>query len=117
MRRLKVDRDEVIEQRTKNMFHCKVRWREKAERGTKYFHNLIRRTRGPNVYESLELEHTAPGKQSSKTRDMLGEYAVHFENRYRFVPSQTTNDASNFFAGIKKLSPKQSKACDVVIRF
>ena len=62
LRRLKVDRDELIEQRTKNnMFHCKVRWREKAERGTKYFHNLIRRFRGPNVYESLELEHTAPG--------------------------------------------------------
>ena len=116
LRRLKVDRDELIEQRTKNnMFHCKVRWREKAERGTKYFHNLIRRFRGPNVYESLELEHTAPGKQSSKTSDMLEECAVHFENRYRLVPSQTANDASNFFAGIKKLSPEQSKACDVVI--
>lgn len=116
LRRLKVDRDELIEKHTKNnMFYCKVRWREKAERGTKYFHTLIRRFHGPNVYESLELEHTAPGKQSSKTSDMLEECAVHFENRYRFVHSQTTNDDSNFFAGIKKLSLQESKSCDVVI--
>ena len=97
LRELKIERDEMIKQRTeRNMFYSKANWRQNAERGTKYFHDLIRRNRGCFSYESLELEQTAPGTYSSKTKDMLEECVTHFEDRYRFVATRG-DDGLNFF--------------------
>ena len=113
---LKFERDELIGRCTKNnMFHCKANWRQNAEKGTKYFYNLIRRNQGPNWFQSLELENTAPGTFSNKTCEMLEECAVHFETRYKFVPSQSTSDSNNFFADLRSLSPEQREECDALL--
>ena len=46
---------------------------------------------------------------------MLDECAVHFETRYRFVPSQRVEDFSNFFVGIKQLSLEQREQCNAAM--
>ena len=110
---LKKQRDEIIANRTeKNMFRCRVNWRKNAERGTKYFHRLIKEKRGSNAYAALNLENTEPGTMSDDIDKMLAEVESHFEKRYACVQTQNILENDCFFANITQLSVEEIQECE-----
>ena len=110
---LKKKRDEIIKTRTeRNMFRCRANWRQNAERGTKYFHSLVKEKRGSNTYAALNLENTEPGMMSDDINKMLAEAVAHFEKRYGWAQTQDDFDRDNFFANISQLSNEEMRKCE-----
>ena len=105
--KLKQERDEEISSQTeRNMLLCKANWREYAEKGSKYFHNLVRRKKGPKSFTSLELENTVPGETSAEIEDMLEESTVFFEKLYAPCDLSAESSSENFFVNIKPVPPE-----------
>ena len=115
---LKSEMNEMIDEWTsKNMFHAKVRWRQGAERATKYFHSVVK-CRKYNYFSSIVLKHTSNGQSSSETKDILKECKVYFSAMYRANQdredsSAKDNRTNNFLSLVNQIDDMQKATCDV----
>lgn len=108
---LKRERDNFVETLAKrNIFHCKTRWRQFAEKGSKYFHSLGQTKGGGVQYKLLELSITKPGTTSEDISDMLAEGSAYFNELYR--GSKMQGDGITFFDNIPVLNPEEGSRCE-----
>ena len=111
LQELRKQRDQYIADITKgNMLRCRANWRQYGEKGTKYFHGLIKRNRYQTVFESMELCNTDPGKKTADVKEMLNECAFYFRQLYSRKESNTT--AKDIFDNLTSLSDEDSEICE-----
>ena len=107
-------RSKIIEVMTeKNMFKCKVRWRQCAERPTKYFHGLMKRWRYDNRCHSMFMTNLKrdPGQLSSDKDDMLRECHAFYGQLYQSREVECNADGM-FFKNLPKITEEQMLECD-----
>ena len=111
VQKLREQRDQYIADITKgNMLRCRANWRQYGEKGTKYFHGLIKRNRYQTVFESMELCNTDPGKKTTDIKEMLKECSHYFEQLYcRKENNIATNDV---FDNLALLCDEDSEMCE-----
>ena len=104
-------RSEIIEVMTeKNIFKCKVRWRQLAERPTKYFHGLMKRGGYDNRCHSMFMTNSKkdPGQLSSNKDDMLRECHMFYTQLYQSRDVEC-NAHGMFFKNLPKITEEQDR--------
>ena len=111
---LHAQQDELIETMTQaNMFHAKVRWKHLAEKGTAYFHGLVKREWRQNTCRSMFMTHakSQPDMLSNKKDDMLEECYTFFSKLYE--PKAIEPALVNRFCdSVPAITAEQLSGCD-----
>ena len=96
----------------KNIWNAKIRWRMHAERGTKYFHGLPRRSTTHNVCKAMILSNHGVnrGEITVKRDEMLHECQAYFANLYGSV--QQTSGSEEFLNDSPTLTEHQRESCE-----
>lgn len=107
-------RDTLIHEITsKRMFQSRARWRELAETGSKYFHELQKRNKRRNICTALFVKDKGKDGQevvTNNTDDMLEEGREFFEELYRQRSVAVAPDS--FIAGLPRLSREDTEHCN-----
>lgn len=105
--------DNLISNMTdKNIWNAKLRWRMYAERGTKYFYGLPRRSSTHNVCKAMVMSNygTKTGEITVNRDEMLHECQTYFEKLYDI--EQEKQSDTNFLNGIPSLTASQRESCE-----
>lgn len=115
---IRAERDNVIEDLArKGMFFGKVRWRNLAERGTKYFHGLSRRNRGKNITRTLFINVGSEVQQATLTNcteQMLEEGKSFFTQMYA-KEACNLDGLAPFLERLPNISEEHKAFCDEVV--
>ena len=113
---MKAERNDIVETCAKrSMFYGQVNWRQFSEKGTKYFHGLVKRNVKKEIFKSMHLELTDHGRVTESTQEMAEEGAEYFEQLYARRKDTDAGYPSRFLDGITKLTEEQAALCEGVI--
>ena len=108
---LKSERDELIEAYAKrSMFHGRSNWRQFSEKGTKYFHGLVKRNTKKDIFKSMRLELTDNSRVTENSQEMADEGAEFFERLY--AKRKADAEGRTRFNDITQLSNEQMRLCE-----
>ena len=111
LRELKMERDTYITDVTRgNVLRCRANWRQYGEKGTKYFHGLVKRNAYRTVFESMELCHTNPGNKTADNRQMLNECVHFFEQLYSHADNG--GSANDILSILTPLNSHDAEQCE-----
>ena len=109
---LKEERDGIIEARAKqSMFRCKVNWAAYAEKSSKYFFSLEKRVGQKKNINSIFLKHSADGRISNDTSEILQECRQFYADLYH-SKIEHCNNPSEFLEGMPTISDTERAECD-----